>query len=287
MKLFFPVLLFILIISSFLYTGCSPTSSDSGVAILKGIVKDSNTQGVISGATVFLDQVNVTTTTNDAGYFAFANLSGGSYNLTVTKPGYNKFTTVVEILADDTNHWVNVPLIQKRIYSFNDIVLDIGNAGKFTYPAGSVPDISLDKDVQIRDTLVGIDNLLYLRSADMDLINPGYQTWFSNRSYLGYTQINFDTLSEYKTEDGIQRPDDRDYPNHNGLEYFIDGNNFQNQKAVWFFYLKGRQTPGSLKTFGAMYLDSAWFDAVNNIYKVRVDIKINMDGLYKFSLSSK
>jgi hypothetical protein len=117
------------------------------------------------------------------------------------------------------------------------------------------------------------------------MTTPGFQTWFSNRSYAGYSQSEFDTLSEYRTEDGLKRPEDRDFPNHEGLENYVNVYSYQN--AVWFFYLRGRRVPGALNVYGAMYLDSAWFDAGQNLRMIRVDIKINTEGDYKFSLNSK
>ncbi|MFA5405173.1 MAG: carboxypeptidase-like regulatory domain-containing protein [Ignavibacteria bacterium] len=283
MKYILPVILSFILIFSFLYSGCSPTSSDSGTAILRGIVRDTTKpsgQQNIVGATVFLDQVNYTTTTNDLGIFTFTNLSGGIYNITITNPGYFPFTTSVEVITDDTTNWITAPLSYRNIYAYNNIILDINNAGYFYINARSVPNDSPDKDVQIIDSLVDSETYIYLRSADQDLINPGYQTWFSNRYIEDCNQILFDTLPKYVTEDGYINPD-RDFPNHTGLDYYIDINNYKH--SVWFFYLKGRYPATSPRVYGAMYIDSAWYDAGQNLRGLRVDIKINARGENNFN----
>lgn len=286
MKYLFPILFAFAIIISLTYLGCSPTSSDSSVAKLKGIVKDTSLPGQprVSGATVYLDQVDLTTSTNDSGYFEFSDLPGGGYNMSVTKPGYVSYTEMISILADDTNIWVTVPLIFKKIYFANDLVLDINNSARLNNPIGNVPNSSPEKDIVIADTLIGTDILAYIRSGDMDIVTPGFQTWFSGVQCEGYTQSQFDTLSAYRTEDGLMMPETRDFPNHEGIDRFIDVNNYQH--AVWFFYLRGRGV-GSSAIYGALYLDSAWYDSGSNTRKIRVDIKINASGKYIFDLNLK
>lgn len=287
MKFFLPVSFVLVVIFSIFTTGCSPTSSDSGTAILKGLVIDTSipSQPRIPGATVFLDQVNITTTTNDSGIFIISNLTGGIYNITVSKTGYISYNSTIEIISDDTTRWITIPLLTNNIFAFRNIDLEMDWAGYFYRSGGiggyRVPDNSTDKDVQVRDTIVGTDTLVFLRSADLDLINNGYQTWFSNRYALDYTQSQFDTLSAYRTEDGLMRPEDRDYPNHEGLESFINVYNYSH--SVWFFYLRERwQGSPTPRTFGALYIDSAWYDAGRDRRGIRVDIKINMNGTYNF-----
>ncbi len=282
MKFFLPVVLFLTIVTSIFYTGCSPTSSDGGSAILRGIVLDTSMPGQpkINSVTVLLQPVNMTTTTNDSGMFIFTNLAAGTYTLTLTKTGYYNKNITVEIIADDTTKVVTIPFLSKKIYYVRDRILDVTVAGKFL-DGSVVANTSADKDAQTIDTLVGTDNLIFLGSADI-MTPAGFQTWFSNRNYIGCTQEQFDTLSAYYTEDGLQRPEDRDFPNHLGLDNLIDVNNYQN--AVWFFYLRGRKNAGLTPTvFGAMYLDSAWYDAGLDRRRIRVDIKINADGKYNFN----
>jgi hypothetical protein len=283
MKFFLPVFFIILILFSFITSGCNPSSSDSGTAILRGLVVDTTNASRVRGATVFLEQLNLSTATNDSGIFILTNLAAGTYKLTVSKSGYISYTTSVDIAADDTNKWVTIPLVTNSIYASNIIEMDINTAGCFYRVNGvtgfSVPDNSLEKDVQIRDTIVGSDTLIYLRSGDQDFNFLGYQTWFSNRYVLDLTKSQFDTLSAYWTEDGLKRPEDRDFPNHNGLEYYINVNDFHN--SVWYFYLRGRW-PGepAKRTYGVMFINSAWNEA--GLRKIRVYIKINMAGDYIF-----
>jgi hypothetical protein len=284
MKYILPVFLASVIIITFFCPGCSPTSSDNGTAMLRGIVVDTSlpNQPKIVGATVSLDELQLTTTTNESGEFTFRDIAGGVYTLTVTCVGYSKYSEKVEVQSDDSTKYITVPLIFKKIYFYNDFVIDINSAGKFTYPAAVIPNNSLDKDVQVVDTISGPDTLLYLRSADLDILNPGFQTWFSDRKYSDMTQYQFDTLSQYVTEDGLMLPETRDFPFHNGLDRYLNYNSFQ--KGVWFFYLRGRGT-GSRAVYGAMYLDTLWMEG--NIRKMRVDLKINADAKYIFSLSLK
>jgi hypothetical protein len=283
MKFFFPVSLAVSIIFSFIAIGCNPSSSDNGKATLRGIVVDTSipSRPIVPGARVFLEQINDTTQSDSAGIFTFTNLTGGVYAVYVSKPGYTNFSTTVEVLADTTT-LLTTPLLNKNIYAFNDIVINLNSAGNFRN-GYSVPDDSRDKDIQLRDTVTGTGTLVYIRSADQDLINQGYQTWFSNRYVSNYTHFQFDTISEYRTIDGIRRPDNGDFPNHNGLDSLIDVNS--NQHPVWFFYLKGRNlTP---RVFGVMYLDSAWYDAGLDLRVVRFDIRINANDKYDFNLYNK
>ena len=283
MKFFLPVFLVVSIIFSFIVTGCNPSSSDSGTATLKGIVVDTSipSRPRVTGAKIYLEQTNDTARSDSAGIFTFNNLTGGIYAVYVSKPGYSNYSTTVEVISDTTT-WLTTPLLFKNIYAFNDIVINMTRAGDFRN-GYNVPDNSPDKDVQLRDTVTGSGTLVNIRSADQDLINPGHQTWFSNRYVPNYTPFQFDTISAYRTEDGYMRPDDRDFPNHNGLESFIDINS--NQHPVWYFYLRGRgSTP---RVFGVMYLDSAWYDAGQNLRMVRFDIRINASGQYDFNLYNK
>lgn len=281
MKYIFPIFLTSIAILSFFCFGCNPSSSDQGTAVLRGVVLDTSLPGQpkVVGATVLLEQNNLSTTTNTEGIFILRNIPGGTYTLTVTKQGYTKYSAEIEIISDDTNQFTTVPLLFKKIYFYNDLTLDVNNAGKLMDPIGNANINSPDKDIQLIDTIIGVDTFAFIKSADL-VFPQGYQTWFSTQKYTGYSQSEFDTLSMFRTEDGLMQPETRDFPNHDGI--LINVYNYQN--AVWFFYLRGRGI-GSKAVYGAMYLDAAWND--NGIRRVRVDIKINANGKYIFDLNMK
>lgn len=66
------------------------------------VVDDVSTNG-ISGAIVEIENSSKTQITNSTGTFIFDNLAAGSYNLKVTKDGYEVYTASYQILAGDTN----------------------------------------------------------------------------------------------------------------------------------------------------------------------------------------
>jgi len=290
MKIFFPVLFIISIFISFLNTGCNPSSSDSGTATLKGIVFDTSkpSQPGITGATIYLEQTNQTTLSDSNGFFLFNNLSSGVYAVYVSKAGYNKFSTTV-LVEPDTVTWVTAPLIFKNVYVYNGIVMDehfssTSNSAADLLNGRTVSDNTTEKDIQLRDTIIGGSTLLWLRSAGLDPAPyQGYGTMFSNMFPQTYTKAQFDTLSKYNTEDGFINPY-RDFPNANGIDRFIDYRNYQHN--VCAFYLSGRYLGTVPRVYGLMYIDTSWYDVGMGAIRMTIDIKINTSEKNDFSFSS-
>lgn len=285
MKIFFPVLFIMSIFISLLITGCNPSSSDNGTATLKGIVFDTTKPSLprISGATVFLEQTNQTTLSDSNGLFMFTNLTSGVYSVYVSKSGFNKYSTTV-LVEPDTVTWMSVPLINKNIYVFNGITMDEyffsgSNSAADLLNGRTVSDDSPDKDIQLRDTIVGTSTLIWLKSADLPK-----GTYFSNTFPQTYTKSQFDTLSKYYTEDGYINPY-RDFPNVNGMDRFLDYQNYQHN--VCAFYLAGRYNGSIPRVYGLMFIDSLWYDTGMNAIRVRIDIKINASENNDFNLSPK
>jgi hypothetical protein len=289
MKIFFPVLFIISIFISFLNTGCNPSSSDSGTATLKGIVFDTSkpSQPSIKGATIYLEQTNQTTLSDSNGFFLFTNLSSGVYAVYVSKAGYNKFSTTV-LVEPDTVTWMTAPLIFKNVYIYNGIVMDeyfssSSNSAADLLNGRTVADNINQKDIQLRDTIIGGSTLLWMRSANLDLLFGGFATYFSNMFSQTYTKAQFDTLSKYNTEDGFINPY-RDFPNLGGIDRFLDYQNFQHN--VCAFYLAGRYTGAVPRVYGLMYIDSLWYDVGMGAIRMIIDIKINTSEKNDFSFSS-
>lgn len=275
MKIFIPVLFIISISISFLTTGCYTTDSSSGNATLYGIVRDTTVIGYpkIIGATALLEQTGETAVSDTAGIFTFTNLSVGTYTILVTKPGYYRYTANVEIVSEDTAKWIGVPLIYRNIYTFNNIILD-EYLSTDSYSAANfltgqrVQDNTSDKDVIFRDTLVGTETLFYIRSANMDVIVPGNETWFSRTLEQTFTKAQFDTLTKFPTADGTLS--ESDFPYHEGMDKFF---NLGIQQNICAFYLKGRYQGSAYRIYGLLYIDSVWYES--NIRKILVHIKIN------------
>jgi hypothetical protein len=284
MKILIPVLFIISVLISLLTSGCNPSSSETGLLTLRGTVSDTNIPGSkISGATALLEQTGQSAISDSSGVFTFTNLSVTTYTIVVTKPGYYRYSTNIEITSDDTLKLIKVPLIFRNIFVFNNIVMDeyfsdasYSSANFLTGQA--VQDNSTDKDVLFRDTLIGTDTRLYLRSASMDVINTGRATWFTNM--LGqpglpqpFTKEQFDTLTKYPSADG--KLYESDFPYHEGIDNFL---NLGGQHYICAFYLKGRYSGSGYPTYGLLYIDSVWFDAGQNMRRILVDIKINKNG---------
>jgi hypothetical protein len=278
---------------SLFYSGCSTTSSEGSTASLKGIVFDTTNPSLpkIPGATIYLEQTNATTTSDTAGFFIFTSLTSGLYNVDVTKPGYNKLSTTVYVIAD-TVTWITAPMTFKNVYIFNGIVMDEYFSNTSSSAADflngrTVADNTTEKDIQIRDTIVGTDTLLWLRAANLD--SPpfqGYSVFFSNVFGQTYTKAQFDTLSKYNTQDGNIYPY-RDFPNVNGIDRFIDYHNYQNN--VYAFSLEGRYLNNNTipRVYGLMFIDSVWYDYGMNARRIRVDIKINTGQQNYFNFNKK
>jgi len=173
----------------------------------------------------------------------------------------------------------------KSVYVFNNIVLEeyfsSASSSAVNLLTGlRVQETSNDKDAQIRDTIVGPDTLIYLRSAALDMINIGNPTYFSNSILRPYTKSEFDTLSKFPTIDNTLNPY-RDFPFQEGMDRFFNLGRHQN---VCAFYLIGRW-PGSSspRTYGLLYVDSVWFDNVAGVRKMLIDIKINTKSMNEFN----
>ncbi|MBI5402273.1 MAG: carboxypeptidase regulatory-like domain-containing protein [Ignavibacteriae bacterium] len=288
MKILLPVFIVFSLISSLMISGCSMTSSDTGTVTLKGVVMDTtvvpNTR--IQGAVVLIvySGTSYTTTTDSVGSFTFENISAGDWDVSVSKYNYYKYNKTITVSSDSVSI-ITISLLPKSVYVFNNIILDEYFSAA-SYSAANfltgmrVQDLITDKDIQIRDSIVGPDTLIYLRSAFLDEINTGKATYFSNTLLPGYTKAYFDTLSKFPTIDNQLNPY-RDFPNQNGIDYLLT---LGSHKRICAFYLAGRWLGDPApRTFGLMFIDSVWYDAASKIRKVLVDIKINTNAANEFN----
>lgn len=136
-------------------------------------------------------------------------------------------------------------------------------------------DISTKKDAVLVDS-AGMSYNFYLRSGDMSIDAPGYQTRFKQFVYTNLTQNAFDTVSVIPDSDTTLNENDF---TSDDTPYFNEP--LQNH-SVYGFYLKGKYIGGvtSKPVYGMIYLDSAWRESGN--LKLRIDVKINVDGKNKF-----
>jgi len=264
------------------------TSSGEGSVSLWGTVLDTtvfpNTK--IQGAYVTLTQsgTTLTTTTDSTGTFSFTEITAGDCEVSISKYNYYKFTKTYTVTSDSITV-VTIPLVPKSVYVFNNIVLD-EYLSSASYSAANfltgqrVQDLQTDKDVQIRDSLVGTETLVYLRSAAMDGVNTGEETYFSNSLAQTYSKAEFDTLSKFPTIDNTLNPY-RDFPFQEGMDKFF---NYGVQRNVCAFYLLGRWLGDPApRTYGLLYVDSVWYDGTQKIRKMLVHIKINTKALNEFN----
>jgi hypothetical protein len=288
MKILLPVFVIVSFFVSVFISGCTQTSSESGAYTLKGVVLDTTVtpSSVIQGALVTMMQSGnlYSTATDSTGVFKFENLSSGDYDLSISKYNYYKYNKIVTVSSDSVTN-LRVSLVPKSIYVFNNIVLD-EYLSSASYSAANfltgqrVQDLLTNKDVQLRDTVVGPDTLIYLRSAFLDNINVGKATYFSNSLATQYTKAQFDTLSKFPTIDYALNPY-RDFPNTEGMDKFFNNGV---KHSICAFYLIGRwQGAAYPRTFGLLYVDSVWYDASQSIRKILVDIKINTNAANEFN----
>jgi|WetSurMetagenome_2_1015567.scaffolds.fasta_scaffold02427_6 hypothetical protein len=292
MKIHTQVLFLFLVIISLIASGCSLTGSDTGLATLIGIVKDSTSvppQQKVIGATALVEQTGQTAISDASGTFTFTNLAVGAYTILVTKPGYIRYYASFEIIEGDTLKSLNVPLIFGNVFVYDNIILDEYFSDD-SYSAAdfltgiSVQNNNTNKDVLFRDTLPnGVDTQVYLSSAHLDVNYPGKETWFTAMMKNGtkYEKYNFDTLTKYPTTDGSLSIND--FPFREGIDRFL---NLGLQKYICAFYLRGRNVSSSYPTYGVMFIDSVWFDQGLNMRRMLVDIKINKYGNNIFNPNS-
>ena len=93
------------------YTGVNPpdvsvTNTDdevaAGTGTIQGRVKNANTGQKISGATVKVEPVGPSTTTNNGGKYSIADVPAGTQDITVSATGCTPQTVTVEVVANDS-----------------------------------------------------------------------------------------------------------------------------------------------------------------------------------------
>ena len=206
-KLFIIFSISVLIAGIFLSYGCNPTASEKASAVVIGTVYDSTTisHPVIPYAMIVINSKD-SIWADANGVFTARNLIGTSnYTFAVYKPGFSSKTVNVQTIVDDTVR-IRINLISNNIGIFNNLL-----ASQYFPPSSSSAidlfygQIALEnwtaKDVQLRDSISGQDTLMFLRSANLDSLVPGYETRFTNAFPLGsprsYTQSEFDAMTYY------------------------------------------------------------------------------------------
>jgi len=139
-----------------------------------------------------------------------------------------------------------------------------------------------NKDIQLRDSS-GTRNNFYLRSGDISLRIPGFETKFG--MYIAYDNITaseFDTLSKIINLGSALEPSD--FTKVSTAEYtnptYFNAPLVQN--TVYSFYLKGKHdasiTPNPV--YGMLRLRSAFMQGGG--FRIAVDVKINTAGENQF-----
>jgi len=288
-KILSPVLFLIVSVYFMFSYGCSMTSTESGTAILKGVIYDSTTRAGLKGVTVKVMPANLTTTSLDSGVYSIPNLDGGEVIVTASATGYYGFSGKITLLSNSETK-LNIPVLFTNVFvfdslnvlspinntSYSSVVLDSGLL--YTYDYGF-------KDIQLKDTVVGSDTLYCFRSGSLDIVNPGYETVFSEAfgANFNYSRTQFDTLSTYDVPGGIINPA-TDFPNHETASLF----KFPLAKhSIFAFYLKQKFDLGvtTNRIYGLLYLDDA--RVAGNQILFRIAVKINKSGNNLFVRSPK
>lgn len=146
---------------------------------LTGTVVDDVTSKGISGAIVEIENSSKTQITNSTGTFSFNNLAAGSYNLKITKDGYEAFTATYQVHVGDTNT-VNIHLIPVTEGSKGTI------KGRVVYQGTTEPIDGVT--VKVDDTDISVQTNLYGEFSLRDLEYGTYILVFNKDGFGKHIQ---------------------------------------------------------------------------------------------------
>ena len=72
------------------------------VGVIRGIIRDKQTNVILPGATVSMKQNSLYAVTNGGGYFIFSNVNPGDFILTISYIGYETLEISVSVKESDT-----------------------------------------------------------------------------------------------------------------------------------------------------------------------------------------
>jgi hypothetical protein len=188
MKLFpsiFPVL------AIFVFLSCKqlPTSPGTGSANVRGEISLSNGYGSLtqsySGVKVSIDGTSLAAITDDTGFYELKNVPGGTYNFTLSKPGFG----TVRWFGVSIQGGGNVPVYINQ------------NQGNYPYPTRLYKNSDLVLVMQsavIKDTTLPYTNGTTLlikgtyKDTASDFANPEAAMYFSHSSNVSSVPGNYD-----------------------------------------------------------------------------------------------
>jgi hypothetical protein len=203
MKLFlrvFPVL------AIFVFLSCKeqPISPETGTADVRGEINLSSGYGYSSltppygGVQVSIDGTGITATTDDTGFYDLKNVPGGTYNFTLSKPGYGTVKWFGVSIQGGGNvpvyinqHQGNYPF-PSVLYKNSDLVLSMQSALFEDTSSMYGPTIGTDLLIKgsYRDTAVDISYpeaaMYFSRSSNVSSVPGHYDYVYSSIAYAGY-----------------------------------------------------------------------------------------------------
>jgi len=212
--------------------------------------------------------------TDTNGYFLISDIqmptSAVNLHVIASKQGYVVDTFQVIIYSNDTANISFAMVPTNGIFTTDGLILNqytsaTSLSGVNMYDMIVEQDMTYDVDIKFRNNA----NIVYLKTAYETSTNSGLATKFS--PFLGsFTKHEFDTLASYYGASNPISPT-VDFPYDNTSILLTDSV----KNNVYAFYLKGRYSPGYTRVYGLVHIDSAWFDAPSNSYKIMIDAKIN------------
>jgi hypothetical protein len=284
------LLLFVLISSFLILYSCDSNPSETPAyppGSVTGRVLDSATHKPLAGVYVSSNPITFGCLTDTSGRYTLTGIPMGTSAMTAyiiySRVKYINDTIGVTVSSYDTSRMPDVRLIPT-----NGVFVGTITIQQYDYPE-SYSSLELDyllpvmrkwfaRDLDLMDSA----NAFRFWSSELSPTQPkGFITRLSS-SVGNYTKDEFDTLAMYY---GAREPLTlADFP-EDRTRYFYTP---LTESPVYPFYLYGRlmANQNSPKIFGLLHIESTWLEP-NNIFKVRVNVKINMNGQNFFITNNK
>jgi len=165
--------------------GISSFLGDPAIGTLTGVVIDSGTGQVISGARITLPD-GATTTTTTAGLFTFADLAPGDYRATVSMPGYNSGTITITRSAKQD---VALAIALDPLFTaVDDEIEEQSEAEESKTPEKMIEYGALKLDIEFDNYIVYLDGKIYGKDIKkISKIDPGdHQLTLEKSQYREY-----------------------------------------------------------------------------------------------------
>jgi len=293
MKKVFYLLHYILISALFFLYSCDSNPSETPSyppGSITGRVLDSGTHRPLAGVYISTIPATFGCLTDTSGRYTLTGIPMGTTGMTV-QIIYSRVRYINDTVGATVSSYDTLRMPDVRLIPINGVLVGTITIQQYDYPE-SYSSLELDyilpvmrkwfaRDIDLMDSANAKLRFRFW-SSHLSLTNPiGFITKLGN-SVGNYTKAEFDTLAMYY---GANVPlTDADFPIY-WTEYFYTP---LTGSPVYPFYLYGRfaANQSSSKIYGLLHIESTWLEP-NNIFKVRVNVKININGQNYFITNNK